>query len=78
MKRPLQIIDLLKFAANRHPRQEIVTRRLEGDIHRYSYAECWQRSGQLAHALQKLGVQLASVLPVWPGTPTVTWSFIMP
>ncbi|MBL4855521.1 MAG: long-chain fatty acid--CoA ligase [Idiomarina sp.] len=57
MKRPLQIIDLLKFAANRHPRQEIVTRRLEGDIHRYSYAECWQRSGQLAHALQKLGVQ---------------------
>ena len=57
MKRPLQIIDLLRFAASRHPRQEIVTRRLEGDIHRYCYAECWQRSGQLAHALKKLGVQ---------------------
>ncbi|MDV6315652.1 long-chain fatty acid--CoA ligase [Idiomarina sp. HP20-50] len=57
MKRPLQIIDLLKFAANRHPRQEIVTRRLEGDIHRYSYADCWKRSGQLAHALEKLGVK---------------------
>lgn len=57
MKRPLQIIDLLKFAANRHPKQEIVTRRLEGDIHRYGYSDCWQRCGQLAHALKKLGVQ---------------------
>ncbi|MEL7798706.1 long-chain fatty acid--CoA ligase [Idiomarina loihiensis] len=57
MKRPLQIIDLLKFAANRHPKQEIVTRQLEGDIHRYGYSDCWQRCGQLAHALKKLGVQ---------------------
>jgi len=57
MQRPLQIIDLLKFAAQRHAKQEIVTRRLEGDIHRYTYAECYQRSAQLAHALNKLGVE---------------------
>lgn len=56
MKRPLQIIDLLKYAANRYPQQEIVTRRLEGDIHRYGYQDCWQRTGQLAHALNQLGI----------------------
>lgn len=53
----LLIIDLLKHAVRRHPQQQIVSRRIEGDIHRYSYAECYQRSCQLAHSLDKLGVQ---------------------
>ncbi|WP_198678836.1 long-chain fatty acid--CoA ligase [Idiomarina aquatica] len=57
MQRPLQIIDLLRFAATRHPQQEIVTRRLEGDIHRYNYADCFARTGQLAHALTQLGIE---------------------
>ncbi|MGM0480687.1 MAG: long-chain fatty acid--CoA ligase [Pseudomonadota bacterium] len=57
MQRPLQIIDLLRFAASRHAKQEIVTCRVEGDIHRYSYADCLQRCAQLAHALDKLEVQ---------------------
>lgn len=57
MQRPLQIIDLLKFAAVRHAKQEIVTRRVEGDVHRYTYAECYHRAAQLAHALSALGAE---------------------
>lgn len=53
----LMIIDILRHAMRRHPQQEIVTRRLEGDIHRYHYTDCYQRTCQLAHALTKLGVQ---------------------
>lgn len=53
----LMIIDILRHAIRRHPQQEIVTRRLEGDIHRYHYTDCYQRTCQLAHALTKLGVQ---------------------
>lgn len=57
MQRPLQIIDLLRFAASRHAQQEIVTCRLEGDTHRYNYSDCFQRSAQLADALAELGIQ---------------------
>ncbi|CAB0151590.1 3-methylmercaptopropionyl-CoA ligase [Pseudidiomarina piscicola] len=53
----LLIIDLLRHSVRRHPQQEIVSRRIEGDIHRYTYAECYQRSCQLAHCLTEFGVQ---------------------
>lgn len=56
MDTPLQIIDLLDHGRRHHPGQEVVSRRVEGDIHRSTYQELWQRSGQLAHALEKLGV----------------------
>ena len=57
MQRPLQIIDILRYAATRYPHQEIVTRRLEGDRHRYDYQACYQRTCQLAHGLNQLGIQ---------------------
>ncbi|RUO32748.1 long-chain fatty acid--CoA ligase [Aliidiomarina sanyensis] len=57
MSSPLRIIDLLDFGRQQFPDQEIVSRRLEGDVHRYTYEACWQRSNQVAHALAKLGVQ---------------------
>ena len=57
MDTPLQIIDLLDHGRRHHPDQEVVSRRVEGDIHRCSYQELWQRSAQLAHALEQLGVQ---------------------
>lgn len=53
----LLIIDLLRHAVRRYPQQEIVSRRLEGDIHRYTYAACYQRSCQLANALTELDIQ---------------------
>jgi len=57
MQRPLQIIDMLRYAAERYPNTEIVTRRLEGDYHRYGYQTCYQRTCQLAHGLKALGIQ---------------------
>lgn len=56
MSTQLLVIDLLDYARQQFPEQEVVSRRLEGDIHRTNYAECWRRSCQLAHALDGLGV----------------------
>ena len=57
MDTQLLIIDLLRHACARHAEQEVVSRRLEGDIHRCNYLHIWQRSSQLAHALTALGCQ---------------------
>lgn len=57
MHRPLSIIEVLQFAAQNHTASEIVSVRTEGDIHRYSYADAFRRVAQLAHALDRLGVQ---------------------
>lgn len=57
MESQLLITDILAYGSQRYPQQEIVSRRQEGDIHRQSYLECWQRSCQLAHVLQDLQVQ---------------------
>jgi len=56
MNTQLMIIDLLDHGQKHYPGQEIISRREEGDIHRSSYCEIWQRSCQLANALQTLGV----------------------
>ncbi len=55
--RPLMISDLIEFAAMNHADGKIVSRTVEGPIHRYTYKECASRSRQLAKALDKLGVQ---------------------
>lgn len=57
MTQPLIISDLLEYAAAHHGPREIISRRLEGDIHRYNYRDALQRSKQLAIALQQFGVQ---------------------
>lgn len=56
MNRPLSVIDLLRYAAEIHSSGEIVSVRTEGDLHRQSYAETFQRTAQLAHGLAALGV----------------------
>ena len=55
--RPLLISSLIEFAALNHGDEEIVSRTIEGPIHRYTYKECVVRSRQLAKALDKLGVK---------------------
>ncbi len=55
--RPLMISDLIEFAAVNHAKEEIVSRTVEGPIHRYTYKDCAARSRQLAKALSGLGVQ---------------------
>jgi fatty-acyl-CoA synthase len=53
---PLLISSLIEHAARHHGDVEIVSRRVEGDIHRTNYRELNQRAKQLARALDALGV----------------------
>jgi acyl-CoA synthetase (AMP-forming)/AMP-acid ligase II len=56
MRMPLQISSLLVHAERHHGEQEIVSRRVEGDIHRSTYRELAARARRMAKALAKLGV----------------------
>lgn len=56
--RPLLISSLIEFAALYHGNTEIVTRSVEGPIHRYTYRDLNSRSKQLANALTRLGVKM--------------------
>jgi len=58
MNQPLLISGIIEFAARHFGNSEIVSRRVEGDVHRYTYRECHQRAKRLANALQGLGVQM--------------------
>ncbi|MCM2345625.1 MAG: long-chain-fatty-acid--CoA ligase [Acidovorax soli] len=56
MPLPLRVIDLLRHAARNHPQVEIVSRRVEGDVHRYTYSDAYRRVCSLSRALTALGV----------------------
>jgi len=58
MSKPMLISSLIEHADRYFGKNEIVSRRVEGDIHRYNYSECHKRSKQLANAFAKLGVKL--------------------
>ena len=51
---PLLISSLIEFAGRHHPDAEIVSRRVEGDIHRYCYRDALARSRKVANALDRL------------------------
>ncbi|MHC2332917.1 long-chain-fatty-acid--CoA ligase [Bradyrhizobium sp. USDA 4454] len=53
---PLLISSLLKFADRYHADTEIVSRTVEGPIHRYGYGEAARRTRKLADALRRHGV----------------------
>ena len=57
MDQPLLISTILQQAARHFPEVEIVSRRVEGDIHRYTYAACHDRALRLADAFAQAGVQ---------------------
>lgn len=57
MQLPLLISSLIVHAERHHGEQEIVSRRVEGDIHRTTYRELAARSRRMANALTALGVQ---------------------
>ena len=56
--RPLLISQMIDFAARYYPDVEIVTRTVEGPIHRYGYRDAAKRAKKLAEALQGLGIKL--------------------
>lgn len=58
---PLTVPRLLNYAERFHRHGVIVSRRLEGDMHRYTFADLGRRSRQLANALDRLGLQPGEV-----------------
>jgi 3-(methylthio)propionyl---CoA ligase len=58
MYAPMLLSSILKQAARHSADVEIVSRRVEGDVHRYTYRDCHARSMQLAQALLAHGVQM--------------------
>ncbi|TWT10038.1 3-(methylthio)propionyl-CoA ligase [Reyranella sp. CPCC 100927] len=55
--RPLLISQLIDFAADYHGDTEIVSRTVEGPIHRYTYKDAHKRAKQMAEALTGLGIK---------------------
>ncbi|VXB73224.1 3-(methylthio)propionyl-CoA ligase [Massilia sp. 9I] len=58
MDQPLLVSSIIEFAARHYGSSEIVSRRVEGDIHRYTYRDCELRARRMAQALQGLGVAM--------------------
>jgi fatty-acyl-CoA synthase len=58
MQQPLLISSLIVHAERHHAEREVVSRRVEGDIHRTTYGEIATRSRRMAKALAALGVQM--------------------
>ena len=53
---PLLISGLIDFADKHHGDAEVVSRRVEGDIHRYSWSDVAKRSRQVANALDSMNL----------------------
>lgn len=58
MSQPLLISSIIQHADRHFGANEIVSRRVEGDLHRYTYSECHSRARRLANALAGLGVRM--------------------
>lgn len=56
MRQQLLLSNLLMHAQRHHGEQQIVSRRAEGDIHRYTYRDLAARSRRMAKALTALGI----------------------
>jgi fatty-acyl-CoA synthase len=67
-EQPLLISRLIEFAARNHSDAEIVSRRVEGDLHRYTYRDAAARSRQVANALDHFG------LPAGSRVGTLAWN----
>ena len=57
MDTPLLVSSLIRHAAAVYGDQEIVSRTVEGPIHRYGYADAHRRAQHLANALAALGIE---------------------
>jgi len=55
-EQPLMVATLIQHAARFHGDVEIVSRMVDGTVHRYTYADAERRSRRLARALLRLGI----------------------
>lgn len=58
MDQPLLISSIIEFVDRHYGSAEIVSRRVEGDLHRYTWRDCHLRARKLAQALSAQGVKL--------------------
>ena len=54
---PLNLTTFIRHAAIVYPEREVVSRNLDGSIHRYDFGRFYERASQLAKALRELGVK---------------------
>ncbi|MEM0503286.1 MAG: long-chain fatty acid--CoA ligase [Archaeoglobaceae archaeon] len=64
MDEQLNVINMMKYAAKFFSRKEIASRRLDGTMFRYNYAEAFKRVSKLANALEGLGVKVGDRIGV--------------
>ena len=66
---PMLISSLIEFAERHHTDGEIVSRRVEGDLHRYTYKDLAVRARQVANALDglKIGFSERVATLAWNG-----------
>jgi acyl-CoA synthetase (AMP-forming)/AMP-acid ligase II len=57
MDMPLLISGFIQYAADYHGETEVVAREIEGDVHRYTYADAHKRIKRMAGALRRLGIK---------------------
>lgn len=57
--RPLLISDIIAFAERHHGDGQIVSRRVEGDLHRTTYRDCAARARQVANAVEAEGLAVS-------------------
>jgi len=55
----LNVINFIKHAIRNFGRQEIISRKLDGTLFRYTYKESYERMQRLANALESIGVKVA-------------------
>src|SRR6266850_938989 len=58
MDQPLLISGLLRHADRHHASTEIVSKAVEGGLHRYTFPDAHRRARKLANALARLGVRM--------------------
>ncbi|MEQ9447778.1 MAG: long-chain-fatty-acid--CoA ligase [Rhodospirillaceae bacterium] len=57
MDYPLTVTSLMRFGAAYHSDGRVITRSIEGPVHRATYADTYRRIQRLAHALVALGIK---------------------
>ncbi|MHA1965920.1 MAG: long-chain fatty acid--CoA ligase [Candidatus Thorarchaeota archaeon] len=60
----LNILNIIKHAARNFGRQEIVSRKQDGTMFRYSYSDAYERTQRLANSLNSLGVKVGDRIGV--------------
>ena len=55
-RQPLLISNIIRHAARHHGKREIVSKQIDGTIHRTTWSEVEKRSRRLGRALQQLGI----------------------